>query len=51
VLAGDIEKIEIWDKSKYDKLFESLTPETVTAMSAQVLGSAATNGIGNNNNG
>ena len=41
VLAGDIEKIEIWDKKKYDKLFEEFTPEKVTAMSAQVLGSAA----------
>src|SRR5512138_1428430 len=27
VLAGDIDKIEIWDKSRYEKLFESLTPE------------------------
>jgi MraZ protein len=41
VLAGDIEKIEIWDKKKYDKLIEEFTPEKVTAMSAQVLGSAA----------
>ncbi len=49
VLAGDIEKIEVWDKAKYDKLFESLTPEKVTAISAQVLGSAASNGKVNNN--
>jgi MraZ protein len=48
VLAGDIEKIEIWDKTKYDKLFEALTPEKVTAMSAQVLGSGANQGNINN---
>ncbi len=47
VLAGDIEKIEIWDKKKYDKLFEEITPEKLTAMSAQVLGSAAAR-AGNN---
>ena len=48
VLAGDIEKIEIWDKAKYDKLFEALTPEKVTAMSALVLGSGANAGNANN---
>lgn len=41
ILAGDIEKVEIWDKTRYEKLFESLTPEKVTAISAQVLGSAS----------
>lgn len=39
VLAGDIDKIEIWDKSKYNKLFESLTPERLSAMASQILGS------------
>lgn len=48
VLAGDIEKIEIWDKKNYDKLFEEFTPEKVTAMSAQVLGSGAIRNNGNN---
>jgi MraZ protein len=39
VLAGDIDKIEIWDKNKYNKLFESLTPERLSAMASQILGS------------
>jgi MraZ protein len=39
VLAGDIDKIEIWDKSRYEKLFESLTPEKLSAMASGILGS------------
>ncbi len=41
VLAGDIDKIEIWDKTKYDKLFDSLTSEKLSAMASGILGSAA----------
>lgn len=41
ILAGDIEKVEIWDKARYEKLFESLTPEKVTEISKQVLGSGS----------
>ncbi len=41
VLAGDIDKIEIWDKSKYDKLFDSLTSEKLSGMASGILGSAA----------
>jgi MraZ protein len=41
VLAGDIDKIEIWDKTKYDKLFDSLTPEKLSAMASGILGSGA----------
>jgi MraZ protein len=41
ILAGDIDKIEIWDKNKYQKLFESLTPEKLSAMASGILGSAA----------
>lgn len=41
VLAGDIDKIEIWDKTKYQKLFESLTPEKLSAMASSILGSGA----------
>ena len=41
VLAGDIDKIEIWDKSKYDKLFDSLTSEKLSAMASGILGSAS----------
>ncbi len=39
VLAGDIDKIEIWDKATYESLFESLTPENLSQMAAQILGS------------
>ena len=42
MLAGDIDKIEIWDRSKYEKLFDSLTPEKMSAMASGILGSAAT---------
>ncbi|HSK13303.1 MAG TPA: division/cell wall cluster transcriptional repressor MraZ [Phnomibacter sp.] len=41
VLAGDIDKIEIWDKTKYQKLFDSLTPEKLSAMASGILGSGA----------
>lgn len=41
VLAGDIDKIEIWDKTKYNKLFESLTPEKLSGMASAILGSAS----------
>jgi MraZ protein len=41
MLAGDIDKIEIWDKAKYEKLFDSLTPEKMSAMASGILGSAA----------
>ena len=41
VLAGDIDKIEIWDKTKYDKLFDSLTPEKLSAMASGILGGGA----------
>ena len=39
VLAGDLEKIEIWDKTRYDEIFDMLTPDVVTNMMAKVLGS------------
>ncbi len=41
MLAGDIDKIEIWDKSRYEKLFDSLTPEKMSSMASGILGSAA----------
>ena len=41
VLAGDIDKIEIWDKTKYNKLFESLTPEKLSGMASAILGSGS----------
>ena len=30
-----------WDKTKYDKLFDSLTPEKLSAMASGILGSGA----------
>lgn len=41
VLAGDIDKIEIWDKTEYNKLFESLTPEKLSGMASAILGSGS----------
>lgn len=41
LLAGDIDKIEIWDKNSYYKLFESFTPEKLSAMASSILGSNA----------
>jgi MraZ protein len=43
VLAGDIDKVEIWDKQKYYKLFESLTPDKLSAMASSILGSGKNN--------
>ena len=43
VLAGDIDKVEIWDKESYESLFESLTPEKLSQMAAQILGTGQQN--------
>lgn len=42
MLAGDIDKIEIWDKAKYQQLFETLTPEYLSGMASNILGSGST---------
>lgn len=39
VLAGDIEKIEVWDKARYNKLFETITPEMLEMIAHKTLGS------------
>lgn len=36
VAAGD--KMEIWDKAKYDKIFEKHTPESLSELADEVLG-------------
>lgn len=41
VLSGDIDKIDIWDSGNYRKLFESMTPEEVSALASSVLGSGS----------
>ncbi len=41
VLAGDIEKIEVWDKARYNMLFETITPEMLEMIAHKTLGSHA----------
>ncbi len=41
VLAADIDKIEIWDKDKYRKFFDSITPEVLSSMASSILGSGS----------
>lgn len=41
ILAGDIDKIEIWDKNKYQQFFDSLTPDKLSAMASGILGTGA----------
>jgi MraZ protein len=38
VLVSAINKIEIWDKEAYNKLFESFSPEDFSSIAAQVMG-------------
>lgn len=38
VLASNGDKIEIWDKSKYLKFFDSFTPQQLSAMAQKILG-------------
>jgi MraZ protein len=45
VLAGDIDKIEIWDKNKYQQFFDSLTPEKLSAMASGILGTGAAGNV------
>lgn len=46
VLAGDLEKIEIWNKDRYDEIFDMLTPDVVTEMMSRVLGGKPQQGNG-----
>jgi MraZ protein len=37
VLVAAVNKIEIWDKGKYQQFFESFSPETFSSLAAQVM--------------
>jgi MraZ protein len=37
VLASAVDKIEIWDKSKYQQFFESFSPEAFSSLARQVM--------------
>jgi len=37
VLAAGVDKIEIWDKSKYQQFFESFSPEAFSSLGKQVM--------------
>lgn len=38
VLVSAVNKLEIWDKTKYQQFFESFSPETFSALAQQVMG-------------
>ena len=40
VLVAAVNKIEIWDKGKYQQFFESFSPETFSTLAEQVMGSS-----------
>lgn len=42
VLVAAINKIEIWDKSKYQQLFESFSPESFSQLAQEVMARANT---------
>jgi MraZ protein len=37
VLASAVNKIEIWDKSKYQQFFESFSPDSFSELAQQVM--------------
>jgi MraZ protein len=37
VLTAAVDKIEIWDKSKYQQFFESFSPEAFSSLAKQVM--------------
>jgi len=44
VLVSAINKIEIWDKSKYTQFFETFTPQAFSDLANEVMNKAAGNG-------
>ena len=38
VLVAAMNKIEIWDKRKYQQFFESFSPESFSSLAAEVMG-------------
>ncbi|HMZ45795.1 MAG TPA: division/cell wall cluster transcriptional repressor MraZ [Chitinophagaceae bacterium] len=47
VLAADLDKINIWDASKYKQFFEDFSPEVFSNLAATVMANKSTNDIGN----
>jgi MraZ protein len=43
ILVAALDKIEIWDSSKYKKLFEDLSPEAFSNLAADVMGNKTGN--------
>ena len=43
VLVSAVNKIEIWDKSKYQQFFESFSPESFSSLAADVMARVRTN--------
>lgn len=41
VLVSAVNKIEIWDKNKYQQFFESFTPESFSSLANEVMNKAA----------
>lgn len=37
VLASQVDKIEVWDKLKYQQFFETVSPEAFSALAAEVM--------------
>ena len=37
VLVAAVDKIEIWDKTKYQQFFESFSPDSFSALAQQVM--------------
>lgn len=42
VLVAAVDKIEIWDKSKYQQFFESFSPDTFSRLAKQVMNPGGT---------
>jgi len=47
VLAADLDKINIWDSSKYKQFFEDFSPEAFSSLAADVMADKGGNEIGN----
>lgn len=45
VLVSAVNKIEIWDKVKYQQFFESFSPEAFSSLAQQVMGAVSGTGV------
>ncbi|MBS1762322.1 MAG: division/cell wall cluster transcriptional repressor MraZ [Bacteroidetes bacterium] len=41
VLVSAVDKIEIWDKNKYQKFFDSFSPESFSRLASEVMGDSS----------